>query len=358
MPRLPKHIVRRGRMFYFRMTRNGRSYYRSLGPNLTEARRRAQLLKQELDRPEESLGDDAVTPAGETIDTFAPRWLSEYVAQRRAGKGFALAKQRLEDYVLPVLGAMSPDAVRVPDLRTVRARCERAGLSPQTVRHVLGDLRCLLRYGLECGLTARVPSFRTVLPAIPETAPRRLSDGQVEAILGSLSNRGAFVARLALLTGLRWGELRRLQWRHVVWAPRPHLVVELTKSRKVRRVPLVPEAMGLLKAERRRTSSVNVLPYQMQKPCSLYANGEARCGVRWHFHQLRHTFACRWLEAGGSKETLQRILGHSTIRLTERYGALGDAAVFSEAERVGRRISRRITPVAGGGGDLLTSSAP
>ena len=103
---------------------------------------------------------------------------------------------------------------------------------------------------------------------------------------------------------------------------------------------------------------MNVLPYRMKKPCSLYANGEEKCGVKWHFHQLRHTFACRWLEAGGSKEALQRILGHSTIRLTERYGALGDEAVFSEAERVGRRVSSRVTSIGGSGEDLLTSSAP
>jgi integrase len=56
--------------------------------------------------------------------------------------------------------------------------------------------------------------------------------------------------------------------------------------------------------------------------------------MKWYFHQLRHTFACRWLERGGSKEALQRILGHSTIRLTERYGELSDDAVFGEAKRL------------------------
>jgi integrase len=330
-------------MFYFRMTRNGRCYYRSLGPNLVEARRRAQLLKQEFAQAAELTLEPETLPE-KTVRSFSRRWLTEYVAQRRVGKGRALAKQRLEDYVLPIVGSLTLPEVTTPHLRAVRGRCEKAKLSPQTVRHVLGDVRCLLRYGIECGLTTTVPSFRTVFPTVSEVAPRRLSDEEMAAILGSLTERQAFVVRLALLTGLRWGELRRLQWRHVIANPTPHLIVELTKSRKVRRVPLVPEAAALLKAAKAKTSSVNVLPYRMKKPCSLYANGEEKSGVKWHFHQLRHTFACRWLEAGGSKEALQRILGHSTIRLTERYGALGDEAVFSEAERVGRRISGRITP--------------
>ena len=44
-------------------------------------------------------------------------------------------------------------------------------------------------------------------------------------------------------------------------------------------------------------------------------------------HQLRHTFAARYLEAGGTLEVLPRILGHSTIKLTECYGRLRPHAV-------------------------------
>jgi len=33
----------------------------------------------------------------------------------------------------------------------------------------------------------------------------------------------------------------------------------------------------------------------------------------FHFHQLRHTFACRWLEAGGSLEPLSVEMGQRTI---------------------------------------------
>ena len=54
---------------------------------------------------------------------------------------------------------------------------------------------------------------------------------------------------------------------------------------------------------------------------------------RFHPHQLRHTFACRWLEEGRSLEAPQHVLGHATIVMTQRYGRLSDEHVRREAER-------------------------
>jgi len=39
----------------------------------------------------------------------------------------------------------------------------------------------------------------------------------------------------------------------------------------------------------------------------------------------------------GKKDALQKILGHSTIQMPERYGQLSDEAVFAEAKRLRSR---------------------
>jgi integrase len=62
----------------------------------------------------------------------------------------------------------------------------------------------------------------------------------------------------------------------------------------------------------------------------------------FHVHRTRHTFACRWLERGGSLEALRQILGHSTVRTTERYGRISDDIVRREAERVDRAMGSRV----------------
>ena len=44
-------------------------------------------------------------------------------------------------------------------------------------------------------------------------------------------------------------------------------------------------------------------------------------GLGW-YESIRHTMASQWVLASGSLETLQRILGHSTVLVTERYSHL------------------------------------
>jgi len=40
------------------------------------------------------------------------------------------------------------------------------------------------------------------------------------------------------------------------------------------------------------------------------------------------------VERGGNLVALQRMLGHTTSRMTERYASLSDAALFADLERI------------------------
>jgi integrase len=108
------------------------------------------------------------------------------------------------------------------------------------------------------------------------------------------------------------------------------LVVSQTKSGRIRRVPLPPE----LRAEIRGRVG-RLVAYSWKSPGSFARAVRHASGVkRFHIHQLRHTFACQWLERGGSLVALQQILGHASIVTTQRYASLTDEMVRRKAERI------------------------
>ena len=56
---------------------------------------------------------------------------------------------------------------------------------------------------------------------------------------------------------------------------------------------------------------------------------------RFHVHQVRHTFACQWMDRGGNMGALQQVLGHASIETTQRYARVSGEVVMREAERIG-----------------------
>jgi integrase len=163
------------------------------------------------------------------------------------------------------------------------------------------------------------------MPRLQERPPDRLWPDEVGAVL-SVPEPYAFVIRLGLGTGLRWGEMTRAQSSDV---QKGVLVVHHTKSRKVRRIPLLA---GLREELRSRVGKL----VSFVEPGTFANQVRKHSGVkRFHVHQLRHTFACTWLERGGSLAALQQLLGHSSIVTTQRYGRISDDMVRAEVERVG-----------------------
>lgn len=53
-------------------------------------------------------------------------------------------------------------------------------------------------------------------------------------------------------------------------------------------------------------------------------------GVRCSPHTFRHSFAIRWIRAGGDQFSLQQILGHTDLSMTSRYVMLAQADVAAQ----------------------------
>jgi len=314
-------MTKRGRSFCARRRINGRDIWRTLGPDYAEACRKLRAF----------LRDEPVSVSKTRVRDAAERWLDTYIATRREPRSAQLARRRAETYLYPFLGLKLVERVTAQNLREYRLWLERPRsgkhlLSPQSVGHVLSDARCFFNWARDEGLLQASPVPRKLLPRIQERPPDRLTDDEVE-VLTKLPEPFGFLCRLGVGTGLRWGELSRVQAAHFQDGV---LVVSQTKSGKVRRVPLSDQL-----AQEVRGRVGLLLPFSGKSDNYVGRTVRDLSGItRFHLHQLRHTFACRWLEAGGSIEALREALGHSSVKVTERYGRLSDAHVRAEAKRV------------------------
>lgn len=314
MKKLPKGMFQRGRSYYVRLFDGGRDRWLSLGRDLEGAKEALEKVRRGEDLPTRSTVADLVT-----------KWLDSYIRTARNEKGQRLAKSRTRLYLVPVLGAKEVTTVTPDDLRTYRLHLERLELSPQTVSNVLTDARCFFSWAEEARLVQKSPVPRRLLPRIEERLPDRLT-GEEAAALSDIPEPYGFVIRLGLGTGLRWGEMCRVLPGDV---QQGMLVVPRSKSGKVRRVPLAPELLLELRGKTGR-----LVPFREADPGTYSWHARRLSGVeRFHPHMMRHTFACMWLERGGSLPGLQQILGHASIATTQRYARLSDDAVKREAVR-------------------------
>jgi len=325
MPKLPRNMIKRkGRGgYYFRKRFAGRDVWVALGTDFSEAKEQLKKLRYE----------DRLSRSDVTVVAAARRWLQQYIATARNEKQQVMAAARVKRYIDPFFRATLLQRLTREHLRSYRLWLEKHDIAPNTVGHILADVRCFLNWAEDAGLVDRSPFPRRIMPRIQERPPDRLSDEDAET-LKQLPDPHGFVCRLALGTGLRWGELTRAQASDV---ERGFLVVSKTKSGKVRRVPLAPELLSEVRGHVGR-----LVPFSNLSPGSFSAYIRRQTGLAgFHIHQTRHTFACQWLERGGSLAALQQILGHASIETTQRYARISDDVVMRESERLnGKAVAR------------------
>jgi integrase len=228
-------------------------------------------------------------------------------------------------YLAVRLGHMQVGRILVEHMHDYRRWLDSLPIKPQTVVHVLSDARCFLLWCVECGLLDRTPFPRRVMPRIQERPPDRLTEDAAASLLG-LPDPWGFVIRLGLGTGLRWGEMVRLQRTDLEGN---ELVIHHTKSGKVRRVPVFPPLLGEI-----RNRVGRLVGFAEASAGSFNRRVRSLTGLdRFHNHQLRHEFACRWLERTGDLIALQQVLGHASIVTTLRYASLSAAHVRATAKR-------------------------
>jgi integrase len=137
------------------------------------------------------------------------------------------------------------------------------------------------------------------------------------------------IVLIALTTGMRASEVFGLKWPDVLYAEGLIAVRTKLKGGKMRYVPLCPELAGELRHYPAVIGEDRIFPPEpgaksgRQRVEGSFEDLLERAGIQdFRFHDLRHTFASWYMMNGGDLYELAKILGHSNIKMTERYAKL------------------------------------
>lgn len=275
-----------------------------------------------------------------TLKAFCDRWLEQYAVKNKTQSSIKLDRQIIGNQIVPVLGRLRLNELSQELIETWLYNLkDKSNLAPKTCNNCLHLLKKILNDAcrwkcIERNETQYVSGFKLQKREATFWTREEVLKF-MEFVLSNQLNLYPVFA-LALNTGLRKGEIRALKWdcveltRKVILVKRIYCAVEKkiidrTKGKKDRVVPINQSLFEVLVSQKNKLECQEfVAPIFDWDHCSRVVGRLCRkVGVSViRFHDLRHTFASNLVMQGKPLYEVQKLLGHSTSAMTERYAHL------------------------------------
>lgn len=325
-------VYKRGGVYWYHFTFNGEHIQGSTKQgNPRVARQMEAAHKTTLAKGEVGIRERKPVPL---LKDFAQRFIDAIQARCAekplTGEFYASKLARLLEFA-PLAGARLDSIDECLIESYVQDR--RVKVAPASVNRELATLRRALRLAQDWKLIDRVPRIRL----LPGERVREfvLSDKQERSYLDAAPEPLADVALLMLDTGMRPGEILALDWPDVHFEPEKgakfsYIQVRKGKTRNAKRnLSLTSRVRAMLE---RRMQQPRITDWVFtdktgKVPLSRFTLRDQHDGVReklkirdeFVIYSLRHTFGTRLGESGADAFTIMRVMGHSTVTVSQRY---------------------------------------
>ena len=209
--------------------------------------------------------------------------------------------------------------------------------SVATRNRYLAQVKAIMSFAVERGILKSSPAagipakHEAVLP--PKGLPDEVVNKVVHRLMRDIDDEKARLLLFLFATGCRLGEARALQLqdcninRQIAYLP-------TSKSGRERLIPLNHFALELIQLQFQRHGTTGLLfrgqdgVSQISEPRRYWYRVCNDCGLSGvRMHDARHTVATSLLNQGCSLDVLQKVLGHSSPKMTERYARLHDTTL-------------------------------
>jgi integrase len=299
-------LYKRGNIYWAYVSVDGVRHAKSTGTN---NRRQAELIEQrfkdELNLKREGLSQ--LSPET-TFSELAARFLAE--AQVRP---FHLDRLKV---LLPYFGETHIGRItKNLAIAFRRQRHSEKRITDTTVNRDLECLRSMLFWAVDEGLISTNPLSRVRMTRERKKPRFVISVAEEDLLLKSAAPHLAAIIMAALDAGMRRGEILTQRWEHIDFNRKILFVTHSkTPEGEAREIPLTGRLSEFLESQRKEEGLVFTFKGQpIHKIKTAWKAAVRRAGIRYYrFHDLRHAFNCRMMEAGVLQEIRKALMGHSS----------------------------------------------
>lgn len=264
-------------------------------------------------------------------------------------RNYAPSVSFLKIHVLPKFGALHLDQITTQQIAEAHHEMRAKGYAQSQCNNLPSTLKVIYNVAKKRGVPGAEfnPAVDVKMPSPNNARQRFLSLEEIQrlrvAIDRSSNTQLKHIVNLLILLCCRKRELLDSKWEHFD-IERRNWRIPMSKSGKARNVPLSSAVLEILAKLPRWKDCPWVIPHPVRlKPfVSVYWSWDAarkEAGLSdVTMHDLRHTGASHLLAAGADIVTVSRVLGHASLRMSERYMHIGNPTLLRSVEALGTLV--------------------
>lgn len=300
---------------------------------------------------------DYIEPNKTTLGEWLDIWMRDYKTISLKETTYDSYSMNIRVHIKPCIGYISLFELSVSHIQGLINTLHRQGKSSALIRKIKNILKGALDQAVANGMISRNVVGGVTLPKHTQKEIRWLSVEEERTFINATKgNRLEVAFKLALVTGLRLGELIGLTWDCIDLnigvitikqtlirvksredeGKNLYYISPTTKTKKsMRRVPIPKSAIKMLKEHKKTQNAEKKLAGELYTDNNLvfctalgnrliprnversFANIIRDAGIEGaSVHSLRHTYATRLFENGVAAKTVSELLGHTDVTHT------------------------------------------
>lgn len=308
-----------------------------------------------------------------TYEEIFELWFKNAASRKRL-TSLVKDQQMHRQYVSPIIGHLRVSEVSPQHFEEIVSAMLIKGLTKSSVNKVIQHFKGVFNHSFNNETIGRNPARSFKQMRLDSKEMDYFSQEEMDQLLSYTDKKYVGEERwihalylTLFLTGARLGEVLGLEWNRIqfnkdcillgqIWCPLESKIIFTTKGKKDRLIPLNSHLKREISAMRNNSKGSFLFSDHGSRPVDP-SNFRKRnwerdllaSGVRdLRIHDARHTYASLFMMNGGNLYELKEVLGHSSVKTTERYAHLSSQHLSGLKDIIQPRISKdaEVIPVS------------